>query len=352
MAVCVSSRSVVAGLAQWVNGRREELTGRVFFLESSGHLPAVLRLASADDVVFVPEGSQEIDGPAMTARYSGQFVGPGDEMLIEGRYAVELQDYLAVAFLPVLGLTVVRLENEADWESFLADADLARGGGVFVEQLMHPAVLLADTGVTGFSHAASTVLPRAHVTVEGEIRTSATGTTVGTVDSTLEEILQAAGRLPAAAETDLCGVVAPEKVRGAVCQRPWLPRYLNALTALRSVRRHGANWWVSGFGKRLVPGVPSEAQELTTAPLLLWNDEDFLLLDLATNRRFGLGADAARLAELLITADSMGQAVTRAVELLGLPEPVAQQALSQLEEKFRGAGLNGWVAVSAAEAMR
>ncbi|MFJ9839109.1 daptide biosynthesis RiPP recognition protein [Kitasatospora sp. NPDC101155] len=348
MSVRAGARMVAAGLAQWASGRRTDLSGRVFFLESAEHLAAVLRFATADDLVIAPEDGLESDsGSAAVARYSGRFVEPGDEMLVEGRYAVELQDYLAAAFLPVVGFTVVRLDGEAGWRTYLEDAELARDTGAFVEQLVHPAVLLADKGALGRDATDGRSLPRIHVTESGEVRTAPGGTRLGTVDDSFDELILAASRLSADGEDDLRAVVAPEDLRATLAERPWLPRYVHALEALRVVRQEGADWRVSGFGGRLVDGLPAEYREPDEAPLLLWNDTDHLLHHPRSGRRFRLGADAARLAELLLVTGSAEAAAALGAELLGLAEPVARQAAAEVEARLERAGL--WVpAVGAA----
>ncbi|RXS69400.1 hypothetical protein EST92_25660 [Streptomyces sp. TM32] len=293
--------------------------------------------------MIAPDGAEGVDGPdtAVTVvRYSGRFCEAGDEMLVEGAYAVELQDYLAAAYLPVVGLTVVRIMNEADWKAFLQDADLAYDQGVFVEQLAHPSVLLADKGPLGFLQPTTAGdLLRLHVTADGEVRPSAGGAVLGTVADSLAELEEAARQLPRGGVGDLHSAVSCDVVYDALVERPWLPRYIRALEALRATRQDGSVHRVSGFGGRMVEGLDVGRVEPVEAPLLLWNETEALLNDTVSGRWFRLGCDAARLVELVVTAGSRSAAEGSAVALLGMPVSVARQAIDAVEAQCRHAGI-------------
>ncbi|SFK92348.1 MULTISPECIES: daptide biosynthesis RiPP recognition protein [Amycolatopsis] len=312
-----------SGLVPWQGSH-----GPVVFLESAGHLEFGLGLRGAEGVVFSPGDPGTEEG---VLGYEGGLAEPGDEFLAADTLFVYTQDYLATPFLAVAGPTIVRIGSAADYSGFLEDADLARAKGTFVEQLLHPGVFLADQCALGSAHPCPGTY-RLHVSASGEVRTAPGGRVLGTVTS---QVPFDAGDEPCLAE-----VVEPEVLRRERARRPWLSRYLRAVEVLRDLRaagRHG--YTVSGFGHRLTPGLPVELDEPADAPLLLWNDEEHLVCDLVRERVFRVGADAAKLVELLLTGGSPARACELAATHLGLDAATTADALDVLTGKLAGTAL-------------
>lgn len=117
-------------LREWITGEHTEHS-RIFLLEGGADVSDLDDVAGHDDVVLLPAESAPYDGPAGTARYSGALREVGDELFF-GERGVELQDYVAAAFVQIIGPTAVRFFDETSWRAFLDDAELARRTGVFL----------------------------------------------------------------------------------------------------------------------------------------------------------------------------------------------------------------------------
>lgn len=298
--------------------------GRVVFAEAAEHADFARHLCECpDDVAFTPDVCE------------GGISEPGDELFVGDGLFVYTQDYLSTPFLAVAGTTIVRMTGPEDYRAFLEDADIARAKGSFVEQLLNPSVFLADQCALGTTHLCGALaLLRLHISAVGEVRTSPGGSVLGTVESTVDELEKAA--VEPFGDVCLNGVVDPSEVDEARRERPWLSRYLRTLDVLRGLRAEGrAGYRVSGFGGRLVDTLPATLTEPVDAPLLLWNDEEHLLCDTTTGRLFRLGADAAKLTELLLVSGS--GAVELAREHLLLDHSVAADALGVVARHFEQA---------------
>ncbi|GLY50316.1 daptide biosynthesis RiPP recognition protein [Lentzea sp. NBRC 102530] len=322
-----TNERLLAALVRLTSGNSQVNTtaGRVVFVESAEHADFALGLGDCpEDVVFTPE------------QFEGGISEPGDELFAGDGLFVYTQDYLSTPFLAVAGPTIVRMTGQEDHRAFLEDADLARSRGEFVEQLLNPSVFLADQCALGSTHlCGAPALLRLHIRASGEVCTSPGGSVLGTVESTVDE-LEAAAEVRAG---DVClnGVVDASDVDAARAERPWLSRYLRTLDVLRGLRAQGrAGYRVSGFGGRLVGTLPA-LDEPADAPLLLWNDSEHLLCDTATGRLFRLGADAARLTELLLVTGSGDEALVLAREHLDLADAVVADALGVVARHFEQA---------------
>ncbi|MFE0019869.1 daptide biosynthesis RiPP recognition protein [Amycolatopsis sp. NPDC059021] len=300
----MDEQPVLAAVVQLAGGMVPSADGpeRIVFLESAVHLDHAVRLSGPNGVVFSPE-----PGDPPIVAYEGGLSEPGDELLVGDDLFVYTQDYLATPFLAVAGPTVVRIGGEADYAGFLQDADLARARGVFVEQLLHPGVFLADQCALGTTHPCAGAR-RLHVSAAGEVRTAPGGPPLGTVESFTYT----------GDKTCLGGVIDTSVLDEARASRPWLSRYLRAVDTLRDLRANGRSGYaVSGFGARLTEGLP-DLQEPVDAPLLLWHDDEFLMCDPVRERVFRLGRDAAKILELVLLTGSAGQAAELAAQHLGL----------------------------------
>ncbi|MGH3690882.1 MAG: daptide biosynthesis RiPP recognition protein, partial [Microbacterium sp.] len=302
-----------------MSGRRASVEGAAFFLESADHLDDVLRVVGRGDIVFAPTGfagHEELN----VIGYDGVFRDPGDEMVLDGRHAFELQDYLAAPFISIVGLAVVRQGSAEGVAAFLSDADTARESGVFVDQLLSSAVLLDSRSSFVRADPAGHALVRAHVSADGEYRDGPDGLLLGNVGDQRAEIeaiaAEGAGRGRAFARIVDRGVLQAD-----LDDRPWLERYVAALDLLRQWDATPARPAVSGFGGHLVTALDEGAAFPTVvsaeAPFLVTGDgEEYVLVDPTSRRRFRLGVDAARAAECLIaTADESSASALLAAEL-------------------------------------
>lgn len=338
-------RMAFAGLLQVARGGviASEAHRRVVFLESGCHLGYAQSLCSNPaDLVFVPESGNAPDQPtAGVLAYEGGLRDPGDELFVAEGLFVHTQDYLATPFLAVAGPTIVRISGEADYDAFLEDADLARDQGVFVDQLLHPAVFLADQCALGSTHPCDVdQLSRVYVSESGQVRTAPGGSSLVRTLSQPEDLIDAARRASVSGDICLNGVVAAGLIDGARARRPWLSRYLSAIDVLRGLRAEGkADYRVSGFGGRLVGALPAGLVESADAPFLLWKDNEFLVCDAVRGRVFRVGADAARIVELLLLTESTDQACELAVDVLGLAVGTARSAIEQVAANFHDSGV-------------
>lgn len=276
--------------------------GRVVFVESGAHVEWARSLCEhPDDLVF----SSRTRGTSL----------------------VQSREYVATPFFEIDGPTIIRITDAQDYEAFLDDADLARAEGIFVEQLLNPAVILADQCGLGTTHPCI-LLQRLHVSESGEVRTAPGGDVLGTVGSTMDELCASVELLCINGDVCLNGVISPWTLDNARAQRPWLSRYLRTLDMLVGLRVAGRRGYrVSGFGGRLTEDLPEHLVEANDAPLLLWNDHEHLLCDTWTGQLFLLGPDAARLAELLLVTGSVERAGELAAATLRADRSVARAVI-------------------------
>lgn len=342
------SHRTATAFEQYVSARRSLVAGTVFFLESVEHLDEVLGIARPEDTVFRPGGASPDaaggGGQPAVIGYDGALLEPGDELTLDGRHTFELQDYLAAPFISIVGLTVVRQGSAAGIEAFLADADSARESGVFIDQLCSSAVLLDSRASFAEGSAVDGGLVRVHVTAAGEYRDGADGLRLGAVGDSRSAIEQAAaahGRRGRA----FARIVDGETFEAAVDARPWLGRYVAALELLRDTDGGGISPSISGFGGHLVAALDDERDPLgilsAEAPFLLTgHDDEFILVDRSSRRRFRLGVDAARGAECLIATGDEGAAAALLSDELGRPRHEAGAVIRALRSRFTDAGLD------------
>ncbi len=337
------TRTALDGLVRLTAGNRPITgsAGRVVFVESRTHLDYARCLCEyPDDLVFSPEPFSPEPGDATAAvlTYEGGIKEPGDELLVADELFVYTQDYLATPFLAVAGPTIVRISSVADYEAFLEDADLARTKGVFVEQLLNPAVFLADQCALGTTHPCGyPSLRHLYVSASGEVRTAPGGEVLGTIASGVDDLIAAAQRLSGAGDVCLNVMVPAQALDDARRQRPWLSRYLRAIEVLRGLRSDGrSGYQVSGFGRRLTEGLPGERVEPEEAALLLWNNDEHLICDTRTRRVFRLGVDAARIVELLLVTGSVERTCELSAQLLHIDQDTTRGAIGVITKNFAG----------------
>ncbi|MFC7892602.1 daptide biosynthesis RiPP recognition protein [Streptomyces sp. NPDC057381] len=311
-------------------------------LEDPRHLTAVLGsdLAGPHSVVLTPGTAPEhpdVPGPLVVG-YQGSLSEPGGDLSVDDSFFLQTQDYATSAYMSVIGATLVRVTEEADFEAFLADADRARAEGEFAAFVTDPAVQLADVCALGAGPAGDGPATRLYVGQEGELSTSPWGGRLGGPGDGFASAVAAWNR----ADTDAAhpGAVAlggtvPEGVRSAaLTERPWLGRYLAALDAVRELRARGLDGIrVSGFGERLAPAPagPSAAADTDDAglPLLLWTDEAAYVHAPGAGRTFRVGRQAGELVETLLVCGSLDAAA----------EHADRDRLGEVEAFFAGAGV-------------
>lgn len=341
------SHRTATAFEQYVSGRRAAAAGTAFFLDCADHLGEVLAIAGENDTLFAPTVAAEHEESPGTPRvvgYDGSFVEPGDEMTLDGRHTFELQDYLAAPFISIVGLTVVRQGSAAGIAAFLSDADSAREAGLFVDQLRSSAVLLDSRASFVEGAPADAGLVRVHVSTTGEYRDGADGLLLGQVGDPRSAIEEAAAS-GARRGRPFARIVDSDELEAALDARPWLGRYVAALDLLRQWDGAPTGPSISGFGGHLVAALDDDRDPLAIvsadAPFLLTgHDDEYILVDRETRRRFRLGVDAARGAECLIaTGDEAAAAGLLAAEL-GRARHEADTVIRDLRSRFLESGVD------------
>ncbi|WP_329391952.1 hypothetical protein OG625_41215 (plasmid) [Streptomyces sp. NBC_01351] len=300
-------------------------------LADAAHIPAVTAAGLVGPRTLLLAPDDGTGGPASAVGYQGSLTEPGDEFSNGQDFFLQTHAYAASPFMTVFGPTVVRVFDQNDFEAFLADADRALTEGVFPEFLITSSVLLADPAALSGAHdPVDGPALRLYADRDGQVSTSPTGAVLGTVDDSLDTLTERFARTgPGAAALD---AVLPAETRAdALRSRPFLARYLEAVTALRSLMARGVTGLrVSGFGSRLTPELAAAgaAADLAdpTLPIVLYGDEDAYVV--AGSRLFAVDRRAARALEcLLATSGEVGDLVP-ADEVDQLAELFARHALS------------------------
>ncbi|WP_156122629.1 hypothetical protein [Microbacterium hominis] len=122
--------------------------------------------------------------PDRVLTFDGQFDDPGDVMHIGRGYEIELQDYLAVPFVPVTRPTVVSCLTSSAWSAFIEDAEEALATGVFIPQLASHSVVIADRSVIDAAiDGTGVAINRLTIDAHGEMRYRLGGPVVGAAGS-------------------------------------------------------------------------------------------------------------------------------------------------------------------------
>ncbi|MCX5200283.1 hypothetical protein OG897_02235 [Streptomyces sp. NBC_00237] len=286
---------------EWGTGRpqgrsRAGIRSPLVVLADSGSLPDLLgsALLGPGSTVLVPGGQPGAvlghQGVTLLT-YDGRFDRLGEDVGLHPDFYLRVDGYRATAGTALLGPTLVRIGDDADRDAFLADAQLALEKGVFPDFLTHPAVQLADLVELGAADLGDGPRLRLYVDADGVVSHTPGGPVLGDLSFTPEE-LDAAWR-------------EARTVRQGGGQPPRMARYLAAIGAVRAARARGAHRpRVSGFGGRLVAGLP-EAVDGVDAPLLLWGEGmKATVHEPRAGREIALSDDAARAAEaLIVTGD-------------------------------------------------
>ncbi|MCX6467785.1 MAG: hypothetical protein NTW76_00505 [Corynebacteriales bacterium] len=216
--------------------------------------------------------------------------------------AVRIQDYASSPYVSILGTTLVRLDSDDDVEAFLADADAAHDDGLFAPFTIHPAVEIADSGEIDGPATRLCVHPGGHLSVSPFVPTTA--------ESTVPMLAAAIGD-------------------DEWSRRPWLPRYLRAI---RAVRRIGANGHegvrVSGFGARLDSRVAPTGADVSDAhrPILAFSRERAFVAQGGALVTCSL--EAGTLLEPLLADDDVTETTDTGESLRRLLDALASQGIS------------------------
>ncbi|MFF9980368.1 daptide biosynthesis RiPP recognition protein [Streptomyces erythrochromogenes] len=331
------------------NGPAQDTRTATVVLESAEQLAPVLASDFVGDrtVVFVPDGppgsQADPQSPAaaepLVVPYEGSLAEPGDEMSVGDSFFLQTQDYATSEYMSVIGPTLIRITEEADFDAYLADADRARNQGAFAAFTTDPAVRIGDLSALGAGPVGDGPFTRLYVRSTAEVSLSPVALPLGTVADGGAALAAEWTRLNSASAQPCAvslGLAVPDRSRtGALTARPWLGRYLAALDAVRELRSRGiADLKVSGFGGRLVPGLAELGENAADrhdadTPLLLWTEEKAVVHHAGTGRFFALDHAAAELAETLLVHGSVEAAAAHA----------DRAALTQVETFFSNAGV-------------
>ncbi|WP_063762950.1 daptide biosynthesis RiPP recognition protein [Streptomyces rimosus] len=295
-------------------------------LESPEHLAQIIGsdLVSPRTTLFVPGHGGSADGPHIVG-YEGSLSEPGTEFSMSSgteTFYLQLQSYGISEYMSVIGPTLIRIADAADFAAFLADADRARLDGVFPDFLGHPVIQLADLAGLGAAVTGDGPRRRLYAGADGRLSLSPGGRRLGSVGddwATLQAEWSRVAGADAHSGPVCLGDVLPEEARvPELASRPWLSRYFAALDGIRRLRVMGLPTpRVSGFGGRLMAGLPDPSATTqpsdaigTDLPLLLWTDEEAYLHSAVTHRTFRVGLPAAELVEALLACGSVEAAAS------------------------------------------
>lgn len=302
-------------LREWLTGTREAYP-RVFLVDNGATAEGVEEVAGAEDVILLPEEGGPFAGRARVVRYRGALSEIGDELFI-GERGVELQDYVAAAFVHIVGPTAVCILDASSWRAFLDDAELARRTGVFPSALIDPRVLLADRAA--LARPGELEKPTAiRVSAEGRVSVGVQGEVLGGVDE-----LQALLALPLPRAVAWGDRAPREVLTDDGRNRERIERYLNATDLMKMLRLANGVAKISGFGWSLLDDGLADAEPLAADPFLLETAEGLVFADTRTLRRQLLSPSTAAVVAATQTSSTLEIAVERVARQLRVRTPVA-----------------------------
>ncbi|MFJ4210463.1 daptide biosynthesis RiPP recognition protein [Paenarthrobacter sp. NPDC089675] len=321
---------------QWVTGIPGRIPGHVVFAENAAHTDYALKLAGEGSVVLVVDGDS--DHPGIVS-LKGSFNDPGGELLVDGTLSVEVQDYVAVPFINLVGVTIVRLTSQDDWQAFFADAEEARRSGHFVRQLTEVNAVLGERGLLAGYGCLDRNLGRIHITADGTVLNGPYGTVIGWAGDTVHDLRLKS--VPLRPESAVASVTDAAEIRRALNQRPWIPRYLAALDAWKFIKREDRpETRLVGFGLSLYGAAGTHSLPLPGAPFILEKQGEYRLLDTTAGRLFQLGSDAATIVEAVLNLRDVEAAATVSSAALGISPTAAEEGVRTVVAKFGGLGIH------------
>lgn len=331
MPVNGDTRSIAANLMSWARGAdAPNGSSKVVVLEDASLLSDVMQHEFLDTgtAMFVPGAGHPpaVGSGAQMFSYVGDFRDPDADIQIGEDFYVQQQSYALSAFVPVGGPTILRAGSDNDLAAFYRDADTARSAGKFPAALLHPQSLLGDVPALGFVPR-SVEVAHVYVSASGDVLTSPSGIRLGALDDSHQDWSRswASGMYEVGQRPD-------------VRERPWIARFMLAADALRHATVRGLQGMhVSGFGGHLVPALDQvEDRVPATTSLLLFKSGVAHLHDGATSKTYRLGSDAAKFVDVMLT---VGSDAAEAARILGCPEPLAEQSITQIENSFSAKGI-------------
>lgn len=310
-------------VVEWITGRHTSFRRAVFCARGSSLPDGVVSL-DADDVVFAPDDARVVTA-AHVIRYSGDFDDIGDTLYVAG-HAVELQHYASAGYVELVGPTAVRILDVDGWQAFLADADLARSGGVFTSPMTDPRLRLADVEV--FTAPFTETAPVSFHLRGEEVALGAQGATVGALDDLDRALTEPRPRWAA-----LAGIVEPSDLIGDLNARPWLARYAGA-ARLSNVLGLAPSDRIHGFGWSLLGDSYTPTTAPADDPFLVRTSTDILLVSPVSRRRQRLSEAAAVVVATLHASVDLSDAVTRLASSLGVTSARAHALCTEAEERL------------------
>lgn len=329
-------QSIAAAVDQWITGVPGRIPGHVIFVENPEHADYAKTLAGEGSTVVVLNGDKA-DGGIVTA--SGSFDAAGEELLVDGTLSLEIQDYVAIPFVNLVGVTVVRITTKEDWQAFFDDAEEAVRSGHFVQQLTEVNAVLAERGLLSGAAKDTLLLTRLHITWDGSVRTGPYGTKIGKVGDSLPDIrVRAVSLRP---ESAVAAVYYPWDIQDSLEARTWIPRYLAALDAWKFIPREDrATTSLVGFGTSLYGATLNDGLPSADAPFILKRAAEYTLLDPKTGRLFKIGTDAAAIIEAVSTMRDIKVAARVVAPALKVSAGVAESAVRAVVTHFEQLGID------------
>lgn len=333
----LSQDQIIAGaFDQWITGVPGRIPDHTIFLENAEHASYANELAGSTSVVFVLDGEP---GHASFVPVSGLFNVAGEELLVDGTLSLEIQDYVAIPFVNLVGVTIVRMTSQEDWLAFLDDADEARQSGHFVRQLTDVNAVLAERALLNSQQRIDPALARLHIRADGSVLSGPYGSEIGHVGDPLSQLQER--WLSLSPESDLAAVLETQPLADSIRARPWIGRYLTALDAWKFIPQHErADTKIVGFGATVYGAAPDAALPPANAPFLIDKAGERTLLDIASGRRFKIGTDAAAIIEALLNTGDIHTAGGAVAPFLGVSVASAEEAAGTVAAQFRETGLD------------
>lgn len=329
-------QSIAAAVDQWVTGIPGRIRGHVIFVENPDHTEYAKTVAGEDSVVLVLNGDRTDAG---IVAVTGSFDVAGEELLVDGTLSLEIQDYVAIPFVNLVGVTVVRITTKEDWQAFSDDAEEACRTGHFVQQLTEVNAVLAERGLLNGQPKDNLLLARLHITWDGSILSGPYGAKIGTIGDALPDLTVRAIALRP--ESAVAAAYYPWDIYESLAAKPWIARYLAALDAWKFVAREDRpatklmGFGASLYGAALRDGLPS-----AHAPFILKRGSEHTLLDARTGRLFKIGPDAAAIIEAVSNLRDVKVAAIAVAPALNVPAALAEESARAVLHRFEQLGID------------
>ncbi|MEV7606771.1 daptide biosynthesis RiPP recognition protein [Paenarthrobacter sp. NPDC089322] len=327
-------QTIAAAVDQWITGIPGRIPGQTIFVENPEHVPYAHELADEESIVLVLNGD---DGDDKVIAVAGTFDVSGEELLVGGQLSLEIQDYLAIPFISLVGVTVVRITTDDDWRAFFDDATEARRSGHFVRQLTEVNAVLAERGLLAGERIHR--LARLHIAADGTIPSGPYGAKIGRAGDPMHDLQSKALALPPGSA--VASVAGALDVRESLANRPWIPRYLAALDAWKFIPRDDRpDTRFVGFGLSLYGATINDDLPSPSAPFIIQQGIQFKLLDTRTGRLFKLGPDAATVIEAVSNLRDLKAAAAAVAIPLGVSKELAESSAQAVIDEFAQLGID------------